>query len=73
MENVPEEVWENLEYEIARAELEYSDNLRAYRCFDLLYFEDFMKAEKGGCCGVFETSTTCNDGNVWIIACNYGH
>ncbi len=71
-EQVPKQVWENLEYEIARAELEYADNYRAYRVKDDLCREAFLQAVRQGCCGSFESSTTVA-GDKWIIGCNYGH
>lgn len=76
MENagqVPQEVWACLEYEILRAELEYADNLRAYRHKDQHLLTEFREAERCGCCGVFETSVVDDDGQKWVVACNYGH
>lgn len=69
---VPGWVWEDLDYEIARADLEYSDNLRAYRFRDLKHFKQFREAEARGCCGSFET-VVARDGEKWIVGCNYGH
>jgi len=69
---VPEQVWADLEYEIARAELEYADNLRAYRYKDGRGLEAYKRAERRGCCGSFETSTMV-EGEKWIIGCNFGH
>lgn len=71
-ENVPEQVWKDLEYEIGRHDLEYADNYRAYRYRDDLHKDEFMYAERCGCCGSFTSSTTV-DGEKWIIGCNYGH
>jgi hypothetical protein len=71
-EQVPDEVWKDLEYEVRREDLDYADNYRAYRYKDRLHFDDFVKAEKNGCCGTFSSHTTVN-GDKWIISCNYGH
>ena len=71
-EAVPFEVWEDLQYEIARSDLEYADNFRAYRFRDNYLFDEFQKAERNGCCGVFQSHTVVN-GEKWIIGCNYGH
>ena len=69
---VPGWVWEDLEYEIARAELEYADNFRAYRPRDNKYASQYEMAEGAGCCGSFETAVK-EDGERWIVGCNYGH
>lgn len=70
--DVPEEVWSDLAYEIGRNQLERADNYRAYRFEDLFLYEEYLEAEKKGCCGFFHTHTFYN-GQKWIIACNYGH
>ena len=71
-DSVPKQVWEDLQYEIARHGLECSDNYRAYRFKDDHLFKEYMKAAESGCCGCFESSTTV-DGDKWIIGCHYGH
>ena len=71
-EYVPMEVWEDLEYEIMRAQLDYADNYRAYRYSDGWYKEAFKAAARRGCCGDFQSHTIIN-GEKWIIACNHGH
>lgn len=70
--NVPQQVWDDLVYEVARANLEYDDNYRAYNFDTGEHFEAYKKAAKRGCCGVFESATKVN-GQKWIIGCNYGH
>ena len=72
IDKVPQEVWDDLRYEIGRADLEYDDNWRAYRYKDKFLFKEFKQAENKGCCGFFNTSTIIN-GEKWIIGCNYGH
>jgi hypothetical protein len=69
---VPKQVWEDLEYEIARRELEYADNFRAYRYIDQYLYKEYMESKNKGCCGEYESSTRVN-GQQWIIGCNYGH
>ena len=69
---VPEQVWDDLQYEIERNELEYADNFRAYRVSDDFLREAFDEAERSGCCGFFQTHTVV-DSEKWIIGCNYGH
>lgn len=71
-QEIPKQVWEDLEYEIIKNDLEYADNFRAYRYKDKLFFDEFMYHENNGCCGVFHSHTIIN-GEKWIIACNYGH
>lgn len=68
----PKELWEDLEYEINRNNLECADNYRAYRYADKLFFEGFMESHNRGCCGFF-LSHTHIEGEKWIIGCNYGH
>lgn len=67
-----EQAIKDLHYEIARLDLEYADNYRAYRVHDNAGRKEFHRQERRGCCGVFKSYTTI-DGNKWIIACNYGH
>ena len=69
---VPQEVWEDLKYEIARNDLDYADNYRAYRYKDSFLKDEFIKADNQGCCGCFESHTVV-DGEKWIIGANYGH
>lgn len=69
---VPDQVFLDLEYEVAKAELDYADNYRAYRYHDNYLRKEYKQAWSQGCCGYFETSTTV-DGVKWIIGCNYGH
>lgn len=70
--NVPEQIWEDLEYEIARNNLEYADNYRAYNFDTGKGFKAYVKATNKGCCGFFESATKLN-GEKWVIGCNYGH
>jgi hypothetical protein len=69
---VPPQVWEDLEYEIARCGLDYADNYRAYRFRDGKYKKEFIERDRRGCCGTFEGYTVV-DGDKWIIGCNHGH
>jgi hypothetical protein len=69
---VPQQVWDDIEYEIARNELACADNLRAYRYGDREGEQIFRYLEKKGCCGSWNGSTMV-DGWRWIIGCNYGH
>jgi hypothetical protein len=69
---IPEEVWEDLRYEINRNNLEFADNFRAYRLKDGLFYEDWMEKVSKGCCGFFETFTVVK-GETWVLGCNYGH
>ncbi len=72
MADIPQEVWDDLRYEIARNGLENADNFRAYRMRGHLGYEAYLNARNTGCCGFFESSTMV-DGEKWIIGCNYGH
>jgi hypothetical protein len=65
-------VLEALEYEIARADLEYADNYRAYRVHDGLGKAEYHGALAKGCCGFFDASAVV-DGEKWRIGCNFGH
>jgi len=69
-EMIPSEVWEDLQYEIDRQELEFADSRRAYRRKDSMGKEQFEAARS--CCGSWEGQTVV-DNEVWIIGCNYGH
>jgi hypothetical protein len=59
-------------YEIGRNDLEYADNLRIARRDDQRQFESYLKKQKEGCCGSFDTCVSI-DGIEWLIGCNYGH
>lgn len=72
-ERVPDKVWEELQYEIYRAQLDYDNNWRAYRHHDGLHFSDWKLSLKKGCCGEFQTHVYDEDGLKWIVGCNYGH
>ena len=67
---IPNEVWDDLQYEIDRQGLEFADSFRAYRRRGSYLKEQFEAAR--GCCGSWEGQTVVN-GEVWIIGCNYGH
>jgi len=73
MDQLPEEVWRELQYEIAKAGLEYADNWRAYRYKDKYLFKEYLEQANKGCCGVFESYVYDDEGNKWIVGCNYGH
>lgn len=70
---LPSDVLRELLLEIVKAELEYADNFRGYRYKDKHLFNEFIKAKDQGCCGVFETYVFDDEGNKWIVGCNYGH
>ena len=72
LKEIPEQVWKDLQYEIAKNDLEYADNYRAYRYKDKLFYDEYCYWDDRGCCGVFRSHTIV-DGDKWIIACNYGH
>lgn len=72
-ERVPADVWEDLLYEINKAELEYADNYRAYRWKDGLHIGSYKKAVNNGCCGEAQWWTKSRSGDIWRIGCNYGH
>lgn len=72
-ERVPADVWEDLLYEINKAELEYADNYRAYRWKDGLHIGAYKKATNSGCCGEAQWWTKSRSGDIWRIGCNYGH
>lgn len=69
---VPQEVWEDLRYEIARNDLYNADNFRAYRYKDNWLKREFKLSVNRGCCGSFQSHTMV-EGEKWIIGCNYGH
>lgn len=72
--NVPQEVWDDLETQIAihLPDEGCVDNRRAYRVRDGLHKSDFVTAENSGCCG-FYNSYSIVDGDMWFVGCNYGH
>ena len=81
---VPPEVWYELDYEIARAGVGYEDTedvdyYRAYRWYprDGLGRAQFLELEKCGMAhglgGTLETSIMTTDGEIWIVACDYGY
>lgn len=70
--NIPDAVWDELDYQVARHELEYADNYRAYNRDTKEHKADYQRAQDSGCCGFFETRVTI-DGQRYTIGCNYGH
>ncbi len=72
---IPEEIWEAIGYEVARGELEYDDNHRAYLIDgpDPLFREVYKAQQNRGCCGYLDTSYISKDGRKWAIGYNYGH
>lgn len=66
------EALEELEYQIARFGLEYADNYRVCNPGIPEEFEAYKKAQRRGCCGVFEWSLSIR-GKKILIGCNYGH
>ena len=70
--DVPKNVWDELEIQIHLNLLECTNKRRAYRVSDGLHKEQFIAACNSGQCGVYESSTIHN-GEKWIIGCNYGH
>jgi len=69
---IPKNVLEEIEYQIARCYLNYPDNLRAYRVSDRYGKPEFIASVKTGCCRFWEGSALV-DGELWVIGCNYGH
>ena len=63
---------EDLNYEIARHNLEYADNYRAAIKGNHESEQDYNAVIKRGCCGRFDTTTVIN-GITYMIGCNYGH
>jgi hypothetical protein len=70
---IPEDVLRELRYEIGRADLDCANNYRAYRCKDSHLYDEWMAARKRGCCGFYETSIVDDNGDRWMVGCNYGH
>lgn len=72
LELVPLQVIQDLEYEIARNELECTDNFRFARFGNSEEENAYDKQKTKGCCGFFDVTTKV-DGVKWMIGCNYGH
>jgi hypothetical protein len=70
--SVPREVWEQLEYEVLKNNLDCDDNYRAFRIQGHTHFGGYVSARRNGCCGEYISSTVVN-GDIWVMACNYGH
>lgn len=71
--DVPKEVWERLGDIIEAEDLDYADNHRAYRVDDEYNKQQWQDAYDEGCCGYFDTDITLNNGEQWVVGCNYGH
>lgn len=69
---IPREVYDEIEYQVQRLDLDCVDNRRAYKVGDESGRLEFIEAAKSGCCGSWESSAII-DGVKWIIGCNYGH
>ena len=69
----PEDVMEELRYQILRCDLDYADNHRAYRIDDDWLKPSYEAIERQGCCGSFETKVKLPAGDTWMVGCNYGH
>ena len=63
---------EDIDYEVARGELDCADNYRWYKDGDAEGQKLYEEAREDGCCGSLDTSTFIN-GQKWFIGCNYGH
>lgn len=72
-EKIPDEVKEGIAYEVARAETEYNDNLRAYRYKDDFLKREFVEAQSRGCCASAMSYVIDNNGDKWIVGWNHGH
>ena len=73
---VPDYVWEQIDYEIARGEYECVNNYRACRwALDSTKFADekqaYEQARESGCYGFFDSKFTYQ-GEQWCIGFNYG-
>lgn len=66
------EAREELNYQVARHDLDYADNYRIARTSYAGEMEVYYDAQRRGCCGQFEWSLTI-DGEKFLIGCNYGH
>jgi hypothetical protein len=71
--NLPEEVVAAIDYEVGRHDLEYADTYRGYRVGDIDGENEFDRSRDAGCCGSFESNVILENGDKWIIGCNYGH
>jgi hypothetical protein len=63
---------EELQYQIARNDLEYADNLRVAVVGDHAQMDYYEDKRARGCCGTFDIRVTI-DGKKFDIGCNYGH
>lgn len=70
-EQIPQ-LREDLNYEIARHNLDYADNFRAAIRGNHESEDAYYALAKRGCCGRFDTTTVIN-GITYMIGCNYGH
>jgi hypothetical protein len=70
--NTVPETLEDLEYQIARYDLEYVDNYRVAIKGDKESENAYKESIKRGCCGRFDTTTKIK-GVEYRIGCNYGH
>jgi len=64
--------YEELQYQIARNDLEYADNLRVAVVGDHDQMDYYEDKRARGCCGSFDIRVTI-DGVKFDIGCNYGH
>ena len=70
----PKSIVEEIDYQVARNNLEYASS---YRAMPYRALKDnssaYMRYKKLiSCCGLWESSVSI-DGHKWIIGCNYGH
>ena len=70
---IPADVQEAMNYEFARAGLEYVDNYRAYKYKGSLGYGAFVTARNRGCCGSYEVTIIDDSGEKWMVGCNHGH
>jgi hypothetical protein len=73
MFEIPQEIIDTINYEVAHYELDCADNYRAYRHKDNLGFEDYRDTRNEGCCGFYDSDYVDDNGDTWTIGCNYGH
>ena len=53
--------------------LEYADNFRAARLLNQKEVEEYNRALKIGCCGFQGAIVEGDEGEFWLVGCNYGH
>jgi hypothetical protein len=72
-QNIPREVYQQVEDIIETGGYEYADTFRYSPVDDPEGLEEYDVIRDSGCCGSHDTEVADSTGRVWKVGFNYGH